>query len=120
MQVLSNTVAQALQRFYPSGEAAETAKLCKKINDFFDCLNVRSTTEHVKKRNPMLAPYASPTDSRFDWLQNDFLKYFEDWQTSTQTHNETFSGDEAAKMFLSCQTFKDLQITVSSIIEVMF
>ena len=57
VQVLSNTVAQALQRHYSSGEASETAKFCKMMNDFFYCIHVRSTSEHQRKRNPLLAPY---------------------------------------------------------------
>ena len=35
VQVLNNTVAQALQRHYSSGEAQETSKLCQMANDFF-------------------------------------------------------------------------------------
>ena len=48
VQVLSSTVAQALQRHYPSGETNETANLCKIVNDFFHSLNVRSTSEHLE------------------------------------------------------------------------
>ena len=36
VQVLSKTVAQALQRHYSSGEASETAKFCKMMNDSFN------------------------------------------------------------------------------------
>jgi hypothetical protein len=72
-QVLSNTVATALRRHYPSGETEETAKFCEMVNKFFDCLNVRSTTEHTRKRNESLAPYTSSEDSRFDWLQKMFV-----------------------------------------------
>ena len=80
VQVLSNTVAQALQRHYSSGEAQETSKLCQMVNDFFDCMNVRSTTEYQKKRNALLAPYRSTDDERFDWLENVFLKYLTDME----------------------------------------
>ena len=82
VQVLSNTVSQALQRHYPSGEAQETAKLCKMMNDFFDCMNVRSTTEYQRERNALLAPYRSTDDERFDWLQNVFLEYLTNWKSS--------------------------------------
>lgn len=67
-QVMSKTVSLALKRYYTNGEADETAKLCEMINDFFDCLDVRSFHEHERKRNALLAPYRSNTDSRFDWL----------------------------------------------------
>lgn len=63
-QVLSASVAAVLKAFGPP-EAAATAKLCEKMDAFFDCLNVRSTTEHLKKRKPFLAPYKSDDDERY-------------------------------------------------------
>lgn len=63
-QVLSASVAAVLKAFGPP-EAAATAKLCEMVDTFFDCLNVRSTTEHVKKRKPFLAPYRSDNDQRY-------------------------------------------------------
>ncbi len=59
VQALSKYMSLALQRFFPSGEANETAKLCQNMNDFFDMCNVRSTTEFQRKRNPNIKPYAS-------------------------------------------------------------
>ena len=118
VQVLSNTVSLALQRHYPTGEASETAKLCKMMNDFFDCLNVRSTSEHIRKRNPLLAPYKSTNDNRFDCLKNTFLKYLEDWHASTKSREGEFSGDDRGRMFMSIQTFKGLKMTVTSVIDV--
>ncbi len=73
VQVLSITVAQDLQWHYSSGEARETAKFCKMMNNSFDRMNVRSTSEHERKCYPMLAPYQHTDDSRFDWLKNEFL-----------------------------------------------
>ncbi len=32
-------------------EVVETVKFCGMMNDFFDCTNVRSTTEYIRKRN---------------------------------------------------------------------
>ncbi|CAB4007580.1 Hypothetical predicted protein [Paramuricea clavata] len=60
VQVLSNAVGQALQRHYLSGEANETVQYDE--SDFFDCINVRSTTDHQKKRNALLAPYQRVDD----------------------------------------------------------
>ena len=117
IQVLSKTVSLALKRFYTAGEADETAKLCEMINDFFDCLNVRSFHEYERKRNPLLAPYRSCTDSRFQCLENVFLKYLADWLSSTQTRAGMFTPDEKARMFLSVQTYKGLQITVKSVVQ---
>ena len=63
-QVLSASVANVLKAFGPP-EASATAKLCEMVDGFFDCLNVRSKTEHVMKRKPFLAPYTSPDDRRY-------------------------------------------------------
>ena len=116
VQVMSNTVSLALQRHYSTGEASETAKLCKMMNDFFDCMNVRSTSEHLRKRNSLLAPYKSTSDNRFDWLQNTFLKYLEDWRASTQSRQGDFSPDDRGRMFMSNQTFNGLRMTATSVI----
>ena len=62
-QVLSSTVATVLRSFGPP-EAAGTAKLCEMVDSFFDCLNVRSRTEHIRKHKPFLAPYTSLQDER--------------------------------------------------------
>ena len=86
---------------------------------FFDCLNVHSTTEHEKRRNDFLAPYTTAEDSRFDWLQNTFLAYLDAWYEATQERPGNFSGDDRSRMFLSLQTYKGLQITVHSLIEVV-
>jgi hypothetical protein len=109
VQVLSNAVAQALQRHYSSGEAGETARLCKMMNDFFDCMNVRST-EYQKKRNALLAPYRRADNERFDWLQNVFLEYLKSWKSSTEAREGDFSNDDRGCMFISKQTFNGLSL----------
>ncbi len=60
-QVFSKSVAIALEE---SGdeEVLGTAKFCRMMNDFFDCTNVRSTTEYVRKRNDLIKPYSSCDD----------------------------------------------------------
>ena len=63
-QVPSASVASVLKTFGPP-EASATAKLCEMVDGFFDCLNVRSRTEHIRKRKPFLAPYTSPGDRRY-------------------------------------------------------
>ncbi|PFX18846.1 putative RNA-directed DNA polymerase from transposon BS [Stylophora pistillata] len=77
-QVLTASVAAVLKTFGPPGTAA-TAKLCEVIDGFFDCLNVRSMTEHQRKRKPFLAPYTSVNDERFAWL-TEFLDYLRTWK----------------------------------------
>ncbi|CAB3977278.1 Hypothetical predicted protein [Paramuricea clavata] len=111
VQVLSNTVAEALKRHYLSGEASETAKFCQMMNDFFDCMNVHSTSEHQRKRNPRLAPYQHIDDSRFDCLNNKFLQYLTSWKSSIDSRGP-FSDDDKGRMFLSVQTFTGLKMMV--------
>ena len=62
-QVLSASVAAVLKSFGPP-EATATAKLCEMVDSVFDCLNVRSMTEHERKHKPFLAPYTSLNDRR--------------------------------------------------------
>ena len=87
------------------------------MNDFFDCTNVRSLTEFVRKRNQFIKPYESSDDERFAWLVNVFLKYLDDWKQSTLDRQGNFTANERLKMFLSLQTYKGLNIAVYSHIE---
>ena len=61
------------------------------INDFFDCTNVRSLTEHVKKRNHFIKPYNS--------------------------QDENYSDNARGKMFLSSQAYEGFKITIYSHVE---
>jgi hypothetical protein len=98
-------------------EVLGTAEFCRMMNDFFDCTNVRSLTEHEKKRNPLIKPYTSQDDERFSWLKDVFLNYLETWKQSTVTREGNYSVDDRGKMFLSLQTYNGLKISVYSHIE---
>ena len=87
------------------------------LNNYFDCTNVRSLTEHEKKRNPLLKQYSSQDDERFSWLKEVFLNYLETWKQSTMIREGNYTADGRAKMFLSLQTYKGLKISVYSHIE---
>ena len=115
-QVLSSTVATILSTFGPP-DAAGTAKLCEMVDSFFDCLNVRSTTEHQRKRKPFLAPYTSTEDERFQWLKNEFLGYLQRWKQSTLDRPGNFTLNARNRMFLSWQTHEGFLITTYSITE---
>ena len=115
-QVLSASVAAVLKAFSPPDTAA-TAQLCEMVDSFFDCLNVRSTSEHQRKRKPFLAPYTSVHDERFQWLESNFLGYLREWLQSTKEREGDFTKNARSKMFLSWQTYEGLQITVHSVIE---
>ena len=55
-QVLSNSVSSALTL---SGDSslAETSRFIDMINKFFDCMNVRSISGGIRKRNIFLDPF---------------------------------------------------------------
>nr|XP_006814580.1 PREDICTED: uncharacterized protein LOC102809633 [Saccoglossus kowalevskii] len=75
-QVLSSTVANAVSLFGQKGpHIAPTVEFIRNFDKFFDCLNVRSMIEGVRKRKPNLMPYRSPDDPRlqlcFQFLDKD-------------------------------------------------
>ena len=80
-QVLSSTVSKTLTSYGPP-EAAGTATFCLLMDSFFDIMNIRNIQSHEFERKPFLAPFTSVSDDWFGWLQNFFLKHFEDWLTS--------------------------------------
>ena len=84
------------------------------MDGFFDIMNIRNIQSQEFKRKPFLAPFTSISDDRFGWLQNFFLKYFEDWLTSIEQGPGNFSRNARNCMFISWQTFEDLKITVHS------
>ena len=117
-QVLSPTMSSVLTQFGPP-EVSATAEYCKMIDQFFDCLNVRSLDEHLRKRKPLLALFTSIEDNRFQFLENEFLGYFRDWKESIANRQGEFTANAHAKMFVSWQTHEGLQITVHSIKELV-
>ena len=82
------------------------------MNGFFDCANVRSTTESLRKRNDFLAPYRNTNDERFKWLEDTFIKYLEDWKAAVNSREGQYTPDERGRMFLSLQTFQGLKSTL--------
>ena len=94
-----------------------TAEFCKMMNGFFDCTNVRSLTEHVRKKNAFIKPYESAEDERLTWLKDVFRKCLESWRQSTLEREGEYTPDERQKMFLSVQTYEGLKIAVYSHID---
>lgn len=115
-QVLSASVSAVLKAF-GTPDTAGTAKLCGMVDSFFDCLNVRCTYEHERKRKPFLAPFTSTEDPRFTWLEGEFLKYLKDWKKSTLDRPGNYTANARSRMFLSWQTYEGFQITTCSVIE---
>ena len=99
VQVLSKTVYCSSQ--YGNPDTSETARFCYMINDFFDCLNVRSTTEAVKKRNNFLQPYSYVDDQRLQWLGNKFLNCLNKWKENIEARRGNFTKTKKAQMFIS-------------------
>ena len=66
-QVLSRSVAIALEES-DNEEVLGTAQFCRMMNDLFDCTNVRSLTEYVRRRNQFIKPYTAQDDEPFVWL----------------------------------------------------
>ena len=117
VQVLSDTVGKVLAELGPP-DATGTANFCLMMDKFLDCLNVRNTVEHEKKRKPFLRPYKSVDDERFAWLDS-FLDYFRLWQESIEERPGNFTRNAKSRMFISWQTYEGIQVTVHSFKEVV-
>ena len=78
-QVLSKSVSNILYGYYPP-ETHGTAELCMYMDNFFDCLNVRTQYEGIRKKKDSLLPYTDENDVRFEWLSELFLPYLQNWK----------------------------------------
>ena len=87
------------------------------MNGFYDCSNVKSLTDNVRKKNAFIKPYESAEDERLTWLKDVFLKYLESWKQSTLEREGEYTPDERQKMSLSVQTYEGLKIAVYSHID---
>ncbi|XP_046553262.1 uncharacterized protein LOC124262759 [Haliotis rubra] len=115
-QVLSKTVADALEELY-GDHVTETVKFIRHMNRFFDCLNTRHLEEAKRKRNPDLEPYRTQDDSRFHYLTDEFLQYFNDWEVAVMNRAGQYTLRQRTNMKLSQQTLNGLHISVNSIVE---
>ena len=97
--MLSKSVSIAL-RETGNKDVQETAHFCEMMNNYFDCTNVRSTIERIRK-NEMIQPYTSGDDQRLTWLKDVFLKYSADWKKNITNREGNFSDGDRQKMFLS-------------------
>ena len=66
-------MASVLKSFGPP-DAVATAEFCEKMDKFFDCFNVRNTTEGERTRKASMLPYKDVNDERFSLLPDDFVK----------------------------------------------
>ena len=114
-QVLSRKVAIHLESVYGE-EVRETVRFIKHMNKFFDCLNVRNLYEGNDTGNHDLDAYTDANDPRLQYLEETFLGYFNEWQSSVTSRPGNFSNQERLKMQLSQQTIDGFKITVRSIV----
>ena len=112
-QVFSNRVALALSVQGKAG-TEETGKFVKNMNDFFDCLNAN----RIYTQFEFKSVYRTPLDNRLQWLQNDFLKYFQDWKDWAMSQVDVPLSEDK-QYFISDQTWEGLQICVKSFVQVV-
>jgi hypothetical protein len=70
------TVSKALEH-YGDPDTAETQIFVLMMDKFFDCLNGRSPTAHIRLRKPNLKPYTDPCDERLT-VRSQLTKIFTD------------------------------------------
>ena len=88
------------------------------VNQFFDCFNVRNTTEHITKGKPFLKPYYSIDDVRFEWL-DQFIQYFKLWKESIEERNDSnYTENARSQIFISWHSYEGLHLTVLSFKEI--
>ena len=117
-QVLSSSMACVLKEF-GTVEAIGTAEFFKKMDNFFDCFNVRSTTEGGRTRKPSMLPYKDVNDPRFSWLSDDFLNYLQMWHDNVAQRPGNYDENARACMFISRQTYEGMKISIYSLIELV-
>jgi DNA transposase THAP9 len=117
-QVLSNTVANALDHVY--GETCKSTSLfIRMINKWFDIVNVKDMFEAQNTRNPNGAPFTDIDDPRLTWLEQDFLEYLDNWKTAVDNRPGNFTGQQKDEMILSMQTITGFKITCQSIPQIV-
>ena len=87
------------------------------IDQFFDCINVRSVSEHIRKRKDTVASYTTIDDEEFVWLFNVFLHYSDTWKLSIKNRGNNFLLNAQSKMFILWQTFEGFNIMANAIVE---
>ena len=118
----SNSKQQTLETFLEITFTSLIFKLLKIMlsrmfdMQLFDIMNVSSITASSRELKPFNVPLSSTDDPRFSWLENQFLKYFEDWLRSIEERPGAYTKSEKQKMFISSQTYEGLKITVHSAI----
>ena len=106
-------MASVSKEFGPP-DAVGTAKFCEMMDKFFDCFNVRSSSQGTKTGKAFLLPYEDVNDKRLSWLTDEFLHYLFERKRSIKDRPGSFDGNARARMFLSHQTFEGMKISIYS------
>lgn len=121
VQVLSNSVANNIEALanHTSLKKCDTKELVvfiRKMNKFFDCVNGKVTEGEAETTNPDKLPFCNPNDERLNFLETEFLNYFEDWKHDVSQRPGSFSNAQRNRMIISHQALGALQITVHGIV----
>ena len=73
----------------------------------------------TQRKKEYLQSYREIDDTRFIWLENEFLPYLDNWKESTENRPVNFSQKARLRMFLPWQTYEGLKITPHSTIKVV-
>ena len=79
-------------------------------------MNTKHVAEARQKRNPDLEPFIDVNDVRLQWLQNEFLTYFDGWERYAN-NIPNLSKKERSQMLLKKQILTDLRFITLSIID---
>ena len=121
-QVMGLSVYVALGIFaddpiFDNIDLGELREFIRLVNLWFDCMNCSSDIKGTRiNENDYLRSFTDSGDSRFDFLINEFLAFFEKWHQDVLTRPGNFSKDTREKMFISLQTYESLQITTRAFI----
>ncbi|KAK3923507.1 Transposable element P transposase [Frankliniella fusca] len=118
-QVLSNSVAKSIEDLsnHDSMKLLDTSEVVifiRLMNKFFDCVNGKVEAGE-ECTNPDKAPFTNPNDERLNFLENDFLDYFEQWKEDIKNRPGIFTESERNRMIISHQALGALQISVKGI-----
>eukprot|EP00731_Ephydatia_muelleri_P024203 Em0016g474a len=117
LKVLSESVSKAVV-LVCGDVATETAKFLGMADKLFDTLNVHNYSHGATARKPFQKPFTSSDDWRLKWLENDFLKYLDNWESSV-SNRPGFSKAQKQTMMLSAATHYGLRMTAWSFIELV-
>ena len=104
-----------MPKIFGTTETSKTHKYCQILEQFFDCLNVRSLGKNQKKVKPCLKRYINENDKRFSWMTNQFLSYPNTWQKILKRGQVISFIMLDLKCLSVLQTYHGIQITVRSI-----